>query len=50
MRGYFNMDFKEICSQCEGFDWIELAQDRLQCRALISRAMKCFVPLKQGIS
>jgi hypothetical protein len=35
------MDIKNIC---EGADWIQFAQDRIQCWALMNMVMKLQVP------
>jgi hypothetical protein len=36
------MDLREL--GWSGVDWIDLAQDRAQCRALVNTAMKLRVP------
>jgi hypothetical protein len=40
------MDLREI--ECEVLDWIQLAQDRDQWRALVSTVVSLQVPLKAG--
>jgi hypothetical protein len=42
-RGNFTfMDIREI--GWEGVDWMHMAQDRDQCRALVNTVMKLWVP------
>jgi hypothetical protein len=36
------MDLREI--GCDGMDWIDVAQDRDQCRALVNMVMNLQVP------
>jgi hypothetical protein len=36
------MDIEEV--GCGGMDWIEVAQDRDRCRALVNTAMNILVP------
>ena len=36
------MDLKEV--RCEDMDWIEVAQDRDRCQALVNAAMNLWVP------
>jgi hypothetical protein len=38
----FKIDLREI--EWDGMDWIELAQDRDQCRALVNTVMNLGVP------
>jgi hypothetical protein len=40
------MDFREIGS--DGMDWIDLAKDRYQCRALVNTVMNLWVPWNAG--
>jgi hypothetical protein len=40
------MDLREI--GWDGMDWIDLAQDRDQCRALVNTAMNLRVPYNSG--
>ena len=42
------MDLQEVGGGCE--DWMELAQDRDRCRALVSTVMNLRVPKMRGIS
>jgi hypothetical protein len=37
-----NMDLKEI--ECEGLDWIQMARDKVKCRALGNTAMNPRIP------
>ena len=37
-----NMDLQEL--ECEGVDWIELAEDRDRWRALVNTVMNLWVP------
>jgi hypothetical protein len=37
-----NIDFQEI--GCEGMEWINMAQDRDRCRALVNAVMNLRVP------
>ena len=36
------MDFQDV--GCKGVDWIDLAQDRDRCGALVNAVMKLWVP------
>ena len=40
------MDFHEV--RCEGMEWIDLAQDRDRCRALVYVVMNLRVPQNSG--
>ena len=42
------MDLQEVGGDCE--DWMELAQDRVRWRALVSTVMNLRVPKMRGIS
>jgi len=39
-------DLREIC--WEGVDWMHMAQDRVQWRAVVNTVMNLWVPLKSG--
>ena len=41
-EGNIKMDLKEV--GCESMDWIELAQDKESCRALLNAVMNLRVP------
>jgi hypothetical protein len=39
---YIRISVREV--GCEGVDWIHLAQDRVQCQALVKKVMNLWVP------
>ena len=41
------MDFHEV--EWVGMNWIDLAQDRVRCRAFVNAVMNLWVPLIRGI-